>query len=148
MGNINANGRTKHGRFVALPYAWLEHDAWKDMSVHARVLFVELRRRFNGVNNGEISMSHREAAALLHCSKNSPKRYFNELVSHGFVKPIIKGRYQNRHASTWAMTCEPLHGTAPTNDWKRYEKKKIAVSGEVQKVPHIDLNSIQLGTAQ
>ena len=103
------------GRFVALPYNLLESDAWKDLSPEAALIYIEVKRRYNGKNNGDIPLSCREASVAAHCSKGTAGKKLAELVEHGFIKQVHKGRFRNRHASTWILTCEVYEGQSPSN---------------------------------
>lgn len=118
-----AKGRSM-GRFVALPFNMLESLAWRDLSLQAAIIFIELKRRFNGKNNGEIPLSCREAATVAKCGKGTASKKLDELIAHGFINPASKGHFHNRHASTWILTCEVYEKTSPSNELKNYSKIK------------------------
>lgn len=95
------------GRFVHLP-EWLQSTpAWATMPPGSRALYIELKRRYNGANNGEIFMSHRDAAIALAVHRNTVGGWFRELERRGFIVmtraphlgPCGVGR-----SSTWALT--------------------------------------------
>jgi hypothetical protein len=112
------------GRFVALPYNLLESAALKNLSPYAALIFIELKRRYNGANNGSITLSCREAGVIGHCGKGTAGKKLAELVAHGFIKESSKGRFRNRHASSWVLTCEVYEGRSPSNEWKEFSKIK------------------------
>ena len=58
-------------RFVKLIYPLLESEAWRWLEPMSQSVYIELRRRFNGSNNGRISLSLSEAAHILKASKSS-----------------------------------------------------------------------------
>lgn len=73
------------GRHVQLP-EWLQaSEAWGTMQPGPRALYIELKRRFSGGNNGEIYLSHRDAAKLLNVHRNTVGPWFNELQERGFI---------------------------------------------------------------
>tara|TARA_R110002051_G_scaffold57104_11_gene105912 strand:- start:7078 stop:7530 length:453 start_codon:yes stop_codon:yes gene_type:complete len=74
------------GRHVQLLEWVMQTEAWSTMPMGPRCLYVELKRRFTGSNNGEIKLSHREAAALLCVSKNTIGGYFRHLEERGFIE--------------------------------------------------------------
>ena len=77
---VNAKGRSKRGeQFVPVPYPMAHSAAWRSLSGPAVKVYVELRSRFNGGNNGELSLSLDEASRLLGISKSTAKRAFAEL---------------------------------------------------------------------
>lgn len=80
----NKTGRSS-GRFVMLP-EWLQKsDAWASLKPGPRALYVELKRRFDGTNNGGIFLSHRDAAAALNVNKDTVAGWFADLQERGFI---------------------------------------------------------------
>ncbi len=67
------------GRFVQLPQWVQASDAWATLAPGPRALYIELKRRFNGTNNGAIYLSHRDAAAALNVHRNTVGPWFREL---------------------------------------------------------------------
>ena len=88
MGTPRGKRKGNHGgkRFVQLPEWLLATEAWQSLSVGARALYVELKRRYKGSNNGDLRLSHREAAALLRLHRNTVGRLFRELEERGFIR--------------------------------------------------------------
>lgn len=122
----------KLGRFIAIPYNMFESPAFKDLSSSAVSVLLLLKYRFNGSNNGEISLSCREVAAWCGMSKGTASIKFKELYLHGFIKPSIKGKFTIRLATTWILTFErSINGEPKTDDWKRYDRNQ-------KKVPNIE----------
>ena len=80
----------RHGgrHWVQLPEWLLATEAWRALSVGARALYVELKRRYRGDNNGTLRLSHREAAGLLGLHRNSVGRLFDELEDKGFIRKL------------------------------------------------------------
>lgn len=111
--------------FLRVINAIYDHPAWKELSADARCILLELIRRYNGRNNGFITLSCREAAAIFHGGKGTAQTRLSELQAHGLVKIVNKGVYQNRHATTWLLTFETddRNSHRPTHDWKSYKAK-------------------------
>ena len=65
--------RRKRGgqRFVQIFDGMLKSDAWRDLKTGPRVLYFELKRRYNGSNNGQIFLSHRMAAEALNVGRDT-----------------------------------------------------------------------------
>ena len=61
-------------------------EAWATLKPGPRALYVELKRRYNGSNNGEIILSHRDAARLLNVHRNTVGAWFEELERRGFIR--------------------------------------------------------------
>lgn len=121
FNNTDRRGRRKVESFVQLKRFMLNHPSWRALSPKARCVYIELRNRFRGDNNGEIFLSHREAAEVAHASKSTAGRLFKELIEHGYIKPAIKGRFRNRWASTWILTNERLGDAPPTHEWAKWK---------------------------
>ncbi|WP_067289044.1 hypothetical protein [Sulfitobacter sp. EhC04] len=73
------------GRFVQLP-EWLQKtEAWATLAPGPRALYIELKRRYTGSNNGRIILSHRDAAKALNVHRNTVGPWFKELESRYFI---------------------------------------------------------------
>ena len=107
-------------RFVKLIYPLLESEAWRWLKPNSQAVYIELRRRFNGSNNGKISFSLAEGARILMASKSTIQKALIELEEHGFIKLVKKGRFQGRRASEYALTDEQLDGYPPTREWRQW----------------------------
>ncbi|MFN3457718.1 MAG: hypothetical protein ACK4G2_02240 [Novosphingobium sp.] len=86
--------------------------AYADLSNAARCLLFDLVKRFNGHNNGDIAMSHREARALLRVSPRKVTAAFDELLTHGFIELAAEGTWREREAREYRL-CWLLSGKAP-----------------------------------
>lgn len=98
--------RGEAGRHVQIP-EWLQaSEAWATMRPGPRALYVELKRRFNGSNNGVIYLSHRDAARALNVSRNTVGPMFRELEKRGFIRLTVAphlGPSGIGQASVWAL---------------------------------------------
>lgn len=94
------------GRHVQLP-EWLQaSEAWATMTPGARALYIELKRRFYGSNNGQIFLSHRDAAKALNVHRNTVGKFFRELEQRGFIRLTVAphlGPSGIGQASVWAL---------------------------------------------
>lgn len=106
-------------RFVQLNYHLIKSNAFKEVSGGAFKLYIKVRERFNGVNNGEIGFSVRDASNKLGIAPMTAHKYFKELEEKGFLKTRVKGSYnfKSRHATTWIITAERYNHKAPSNDF-------------------------------
>ena len=124
------NGQAKKGiiesteRFVKLTYPLIESEAWRWLRPISQSVYIELRRRFNGSNNGKISLSLSEAAHILKASKSSISAALKQLETHGFIKLVKKGYFTRRMASEYALTDERLDGYPPTREWRQWQPTK------------------------
>ncbi|HEY8596440.1 MAG TPA: helix-turn-helix domain-containing protein [Devosiaceae bacterium] len=98
--------RQKSRRFVALD-AWLmETAAWQSLSPTERVIYVELKRRYNGSNNGYIALSVRDAASAVNVSKTTAGRALKVLEERGFIAITTQSGFnrKDRAATEYRLT--------------------------------------------
>jgi hypothetical protein len=125
FNNITSNGKAKRRSFVMIMNAMFDSDSWRYMSPTGRALYMEIRRKYNGYNNGEIGFSCRQAGEVLGCTKNTASKAFLELIIHGFIKPAKTASFSMRHSREWTLTCEAVAKHAPTNEWKNWQDIKF-----------------------
>ena len=119
---VDQTGRTKgEGQYAALPYSMLHSAAWRCLSGPAVKVFLELRTRFHGVNNGRLILSLEEASRLLGLGKATVQRALDELQEKGFIIRTRKGQWYGRLASTWAVLDRPIEGMGAVQGWKTWQ---------------------------
>lgn len=99
--------RKKHSgpAFVQIYHWMLASPAWQDLSLGARATYLELKRHYNGKNNGTIGFGSRGAGDALGMSKSAGSRYLVELENHGFIKRNKPSSFnQKRLAIEWCLT--------------------------------------------
>lgn len=118
---VNAKGRNEgEGQYVNLPYSLLNSEAWRTLSGAAAKVFLELRTRFHGGNNGKLHMSLEEAAGLLQLGKATVLRAFEDLEERGLVACTKRGQWYGRLASEWAVADKGVNGAPPSYRWKQW----------------------------
>ena len=119
---VDQKGRSKgEGQYAALPYAMLHSPAWRSLSGQAVKVFLELRTRFHGANNGRLILSLEEASRLLGLGKATVQRALDELQEKGFVIRTRRGQWYGRLASTWAVVDRPIEGMGAVQGWKTWQ---------------------------
>ena len=132
---VDAKGRSiGEVRHVRLRHYMLRSPAWQSLGPVARSLLIEVWARHNGINNGEISFSVREAAERLCIHRDTVSKAFHELENKGFLKARQRGSftYKVRHASEWKITDEPFRDKPASKDFMRWkptaEKQKTVLT--------------------
>jgi hypothetical protein len=126
---VNAKGRSKgDGQYVSLPYDMLHSVAWRSLSGPAVKVWLELRTRFHGANNGRLIFSLDEAARLLGLGKSTVRRALIELQDKGFIACTRKGQWYGRLASEWATADLAFNGAPATKAWKAWRPNPAAHS--------------------
>ncbi|NOC46365.1 hypothetical protein [Ruegeria sp. HKCCD7559] len=89
---------------------------------------MELHTRYNGGNNGTLTLSYAEAGELLGMGKATVQRAYKELVQHGFLVLEKEGNWYHRKAHEWRLTTKPMQRTKgreiASNDWRHFRGKK------------------------
>lgn len=139
MSNQTYKHRKRGGpRHVQLLEAMQATEAWRTLRPGPRALYVELKRRFNGKNNGRIILSHRDAALALNVHRNTVGAWFAELETRGFIyktRGAFLGPSGLGEAPHWALselrTVDGKAATTAFRDW-RENQKPVTKSGQVR----------------
>lgn len=105
-------GGPKHVRL----YEWmLRSAAWHDLSPVERQLYVEVKRKYDGLNNGRIALGCREAAEALRIGKGTASRAFRKLEANGFIVQMKAGGFNMKtrdgRTTEWLLTEYPCDVT-------------------------------------
>ncbi|MBT3768294.1 MAG: hypothetical protein HOM58_10925 [Rhodospirillaceae bacterium] len=109
MAKTNAKGRSKGvPRHVRLEHSTMDTPAYRSLSPNARSVLMEVMKRYNGFNNGDVGLGCREAGEAIGRSPNTAALAFKELQAKGFIKPREIGHFniKNRLATTWTLACK------------------------------------------
>lgn len=112
---------SKKDRFVALPFILIDSQAWQHLTSADKSVFITLKRRFNGVNNGNISLSVREIIACNKMSINTASKSLKHLQQKGFITLKQYGYFGTHTASTWKLNTDKCDGYSPSNEWKQWK---------------------------
>lgn len=114
----NKGRRKKAAPFVMMSKNMVGCPAWRKMSGSALKVYCVVDCRFKGANNGQISLSVREAAEASGLAVGTARRALAELQELGFIKCHMKGSYslKIRHASEWEITSRPLAPGKPAKN--------------------------------
>lgn len=126
-------------RFVQIFHSMINTPARKSLGPKEVSLYLALKVRYNGTNNGRIAFSARDAVGVLNVSTGSANRAFRCLKDRGLIKEGRHGHFSSlgSKATEWRLTEErdDRTGKPPTRDYLSWDlKKQIAVSPETQGV--------------
>lgn len=153
--------RNRQQRFVQLLHWEMDCAAYKDLSANARSIYEQIKRRYNGSNNGFIVYSVREGARELKIGTSSSKRAFDELQSHGFIVAEQRGHFRwkinpngskIRPASEWRLTIYDDNRTndvtrqAASKEFMRWPEIQNAVPPQIRMVPTAAPHRTRSGT--
>lgn len=117
------------GKFIMIDGYVIRSEAWRALTVNDRAAYLEVKWRYDGLNNGRIGLGCRELAdALGNKSKDTANQSLKNLQEKGFVarsKPSGFSR-KDRAATEWRLTeyaCD-VTGELPTKDFLRWTPEK------------------------
>lgn len=135
---VDQKGRSKESeRYIAIPYWVLNSLAFRSLAPVSKALLIELKRRFNGSNNGLIHLSVREAGAALNIAPNTASWGLRELEAKGFIRVKFKGTFKlkSRYASgqhapvcratEWELTEYACDNNLPTKDFMKLDSAQL-----------------------
>ena len=132
MAKVNQKGRTKGYRpFVMLRHDLMDSSAYRSLSPADRAVYMQVLRRYNGNNNGDIPLSCREAGELCNISDATASRAFKALQDRGFLSIGRASGFnmKTRMSTRWILTHHALDkNIAPSNEWRDWGKKQNTVS--------------------
>lgn len=140
MGGGNfKKGKKGAGRHVQLPEFLQATEAWATLRPGPRALYIELKRRYNGHNNGQIILSHRDAAQAINVNRNTVGGYFDQLQERGFItmtRAPFLGPSGVGQASLWALQERPTaDGKSAQMEFKSWRERKIPRTNNVHARP-------------
>ncbi len=118
---------TRGGAWAGIPVCVINSPAYRDLSLWARAVLIELVARMNGYNNGHIALSVAEICkALNNSSRSRAARAIADLMEHGFIDVTHEAMWKERKAREYRLTFVST-AYAPfgaTNDYKNWEPRK------------------------
>ena len=109
----NQAGKAAKDRYVAISNAIIDSDAFSYLSGHATKVYLLIRRRYFGSNNGRIGAGRNETAETLHLSKEKVADAFVELEHVGLIQMTRPGSWRDHRRTEWALTDRQLDVTLP-----------------------------------
>jgi hypothetical protein len=128
----NHKGRsTTRGQFVQLTHHILRSAAWQSLSPAAVSVYLALRYRYNGRNNGSIVLSVRDAAEWSNINKDTAGRALRMLVDRGLIECVTLGGFTRkvRHATEWRLLdvrCD-VTGALPSRAFQQWRPQRNVV---------------------
>ena len=124
---------TRGGSWAGIPKCLIDSPAYRDLSLHARAVLVELVAKMNGYNNGEIVASNRQLVEALGCSPNRIVTAIAELMAHGFLDVTVEGQWKARQARLYRLTFISTKSAAATNEYLGWtpSPKKSGATGAI-----------------
>jgi DNA-binding transcriptional regulator YhcF (GntR family) len=137
-----------------LPKWMLVCTAWRLLSGEAIAAYIELARRYNGTNNGQMHLSVRELAALRVCSKDTAARAIRELVHRGFIEIVRTSGFnvkdRKRQAAEYRLTvfhCD-VSRQPPSKQFMKWQPEPEPSSKNISRSDYKDTTVLKFRTAE
>lgn len=121
--------RKGKSKFIMIEGYIMRSPAWSALTPNEKTAYLELKWRYDGLNNGRIGLGCRELAEALKSSKNTAQRSLDRLVERGFIAKAKPSGFnvKNRMATEWRLTeyaCD-VSGHLATKDFTRWKPPEI-----------------------
>lgn len=139
----NKNQRSKKGKggskFLKIDNYILNTKAFLSLTSNEVRIWLLLAARYNGGNNGRISLSVREAASLGRMSRTTAQKAFQTLIDKGFIKRRYIGSFSQKcsYASEYELTHVGFSNQLASKEFASWGAEKNAV-------PNQGMNGIKL----
>jgi hypothetical protein len=68
-----------------------ESPAWNGLSIHSKMLYIEMSRKFNGTNEQDIMYLQKEGIQIM--GKNTFHKCTAQLIEYGFIEYVERNKY-------------------------------------------------------
>ncbi|PCJ74702.1 MAG: hypothetical protein COA53_07855 [Rhodobacteraceae bacterium] len=117
--------RGSSSKFIQIDHWLYDSPAWQSLKPGPRALYLELKRKFNGHNNGAVFLSQRDAAKALNVGRDTIAAYYSELVLKAFIIQTMGhclGPQGVGQATKWALTEYPFNEVPATKEFMHWKK--------------------------
>ncbi len=78
-------------KFTHVPHWFQQHPKWKALNPAAQAVYIALKRRFNGSNNGQIGASYKSLSQDMNARPETIGRHLSALIEAGFIHRTYTG---------------------------------------------------------
>ncbi len=110
MKKTNKKRSKIDGGFTALENKLTDSIPWKDLSIHGRYLYFEIKKKWAGRDRTHIVFTHKEAREFM--AENTFRKARNKLIEKGFIDMVNRGGLWGQEA-VFALS----------DRWKKWGKK-------------------------
>ncbi|MBA7642833.1 hypothetical protein ES703_50542 [subsurface metagenome] len=132
MSKKKKNRNKIDGSYSVIEHNLANSEAFKDLNIHTKWLYMEFKFRFHGDNRKHITLTYKEAIKFM--SINTFIKSRNKLIERGFIDVIERGGLEKQPA---------IYGLS--DRWKGYGTKDF-VKVDIKKIlPKIYKNKFKKG---
>lgn len=135
----NKNKRRGKSKFIMIDGYVKRSAAWKALTPIERAAYIEVKWRYDGLNNGRIGLGCRELADELGMGRTTASLALDALQAKGFTVKSKPSAFnvKNRAVMEWRLTEYPcdVTGELPTKEFMRWEEKQQSAPADTQSAP-------------
>jgi hypothetical protein len=96
--------KKRFNNFIMIPRKILKSEEWKNLGPAAKILYIHLKAKYNGSNNGTIHLHYSELAGIKGLQSHSTiSRAFKELEDKTWIRRIKLGGFR-RYSNEFELT--------------------------------------------
>lgn len=100
---------------IRITRSMLSSKAWKQLSVHSKVLYMEMKSKYTGNNEDDICYTYKEAQEIM--NDRTFTKCIDQLIDLGFIKLLEQN---------WTLRKPNIYGF--NDQWKYYGTSKFSVT--------------------
>jgi len=113
--------RSADNHHIRITRDMMSSKAWKSLSVHSRVLYMEMKCKYTGNNQNDISFTYKEAAEIM--NDRTFTKSIDQLIETGFIK-LIEQNWTTRRPNIYGFS----------DQWKLYGTKDFNVKPRMKRL--------------
>lgn len=94
MSKKKKNKNKFDGQFAGIEFNLMESEAFKNLNIHTKWLYIEFKHKFYGDNKKHIILTYKEAIKFM--SINTFIKSRNKLIERGFIDVIKRGGLERK----------------------------------------------------
>ncbi len=109
-------------RHIRITLDMMESKAWKKLTAHSKMVYQEMKAKYTGSNENNISFTYKEATEIM--NERTFTKCIDQLIECGFIKLIEQN---------WATRKSNIYGF--NDQWKLFATAKIEVKPRKKRTP-------------
>ncbi|KRE70766.1 hypothetical protein [Paenibacillus sp. Soil750] len=109
-------------RHIRITLDMMDSKAWKELTAHSRMLYMEMKAKYTGSNQNDISFTYKEALKIM--NDRTFTKCIDQLIEYGFIK-LLQQNWTKREPNIYGFS----------EQWKFFGTSKLDVQVRKKRVP-------------